>query len=244
MLEKHLLLISFFLLCFGQFAGAESYGELRPDAEYSIQGLWHFNGDALDETSNNNDGSVTGASLIQLGKFGQTYDFDGDTDYIDIDDDPTLDFQVFTVSIWMNLDVNSQQQIVVKIGSPVGWRTNYGLLFHDTAGMVCSTFNISSTSFQAIMPLSDPQNLGWIHITCVHDGSDIKLYFNGREEASTPTSGTMAESTGDLRLGATDSMSNEFNGRLDEFILYNRALSPAEIRQTHAMQKGAYGIVD
>jgi len=244
MLKKYLLLSSLFLLCLGSVIFAASYGEINTDAEYSIQGLWRFNGGALDETANNNDGNVTGATTTQLGKFGQTYDFDGDADYIDIDDDPTLDFQIFTVSVWLNFDDNIRQQIFSKLGSPTWYEINYSLMFHETAGMLCNTYNTSGTQFQAIMALSNPQTLGWIHVTCVHDGSDIILYYNGAEGARTATSGTIEETTGALRIGMNGAGSREFDGRLDELIVYDRALSATEIRATFAMQKGAYGVID
>jgi hypothetical protein len=56
--------------------------------------VWHFNEDSgklLDSTSNGYDGTVTGASQGNVGNIGKYYSFDGDGDYIVIDNLDAVD---------------------------------------------------------------------------------------------------------------------------------------------------------
>ena len=52
----------------------------------SLVGYWPFNGNAIDESGNLNDGTVNGATLTtdRFGTANAAYDFDGVDDFINI----------------------------------------------------------------------------------------------------------------------------------------------------------------
>jgi hypothetical protein len=86
-------------------------------------------------------------------------------------------------------------------------------------------------------------NTEWIHVAVVVDAISITMYLNGlqkhRETYHTPITFTQANSK-DLtfgRLGNNCGVGADFwfpfNGRLDDIVYYNRALSQAEINQLY-----------
>ena len=67
---------------------------LIADLNEGLVAYYPFNGNAIDESGNGNDGTVTGASLTtdRLGDENSAYYFDGDNDYIIVNEDNSLDF--------------------------------------------------------------------------------------------------------------------------------------------------------
>ena len=74
----------------------------------------------------------------------------------------------------------------------------------------------------------------WTHLATVYDGAIVRLYVDGAEVASAPLTGTFAPDTTPVILGgngndASGVPSELFPGRIDELMLYSRALSGDEI---------------
>jgi hypothetical protein len=79
----------------------------------------------------------------------------------------------------------------------------------------------------------------WIHLAGTYDGTTARLYIDGKLVTALPYTGRfMADTTpfilGGNGNGAGDTnVSERFPGRIDEIMLYRRALSAAEIAQLH-----------
>jgi hypothetical protein len=72
----------------------------------------------------------------------------------------------------------------------------------------------------------------WIHLAGSFDGSQARLYVEGREVAAVTFSGTIGSSMVPLTLGArqaTTMFDEALLGRLDDVRLFARALTSAEI---------------
>jgi hypothetical protein len=62
----------------------------------------------------------------------------------------------------------------------------------------------------------------------------LRLYVNGALSASLPVTGSIATSTGVLRLGGTSLGAQWFRGRLDDVRVYAAALTQAQIQEDMA----------
>ncbi len=71
----------------------------------------------------------------------------------------------------------------------------------------------------------------WSHLATTFDGSVLRLYVNGTLASSTTSAGSIATSTGVLRIGGNSVWGEWFAGLIDEVRVYNRALSAAEVQQ-------------
>jgi hypothetical protein len=76
----------------------------------------------------------------------------------------------------------------------------------------------------------------WVHLAGTYDGSQSHLYVGGIEVASTTATGSFAAETNPVILSGNGNavgnvVSELFPGRLDEIMLYRRALSADEIKR-------------
>ena len=77
----------------------------------------------------------------------------------------------------------------------------------------------------------------WTHVAGTWDGAYLRLYVNGEEVASKPTTvATMDDSSLQVDIGAAESVvsfggrAGFFDGALDEVYIFDRALNETEVR--------------
>ena len=189
-----------------------------------------------DSSSYDNDGLVLGAREDDDGIERDALYFDGDRDYVRINDQPSLDFAggSFTASIWFRSNSSDEQVILDKSNSTRG---RYYKIYMDS-GIVkfdarCAREDIELESASSL------NNNTWHHIAVVMDNSlnnKRLLYIDGDLEDEDSNDDCDDFSTnGELSLGAqvTPSRESYFKGTLDEFALYARALGSEEIEQIY-----------
>lgn len=72
----------------------------------------------------------------------------------------------------------------------------------------------------------------WVHVACHRSGKEARLFVNGIHVASDTYASANLSTTKSLQLGGADSDSDRWLvGLLGDILVYNRALSPAEISQ-------------
>ena len=76
----------------------------------------------------------------------------------------------------------------------------------------------------------------WTHVAITRSGSTMRQYINGVQDATTATAGAVLDFGGcpvyvgtDIDVGCSSNTGNYYDGRVDEWRAYNRALSAAEI---------------
>jgi len=84
----------------------------------------------------------------------------------------------------------------------------------------------------------------WTHIATTYDGRVSRIYRNGILVNSTDFGSivNISASSSDLRIGRHSSPIHHFNGKIEAFKLYTRALSAAEILQNFEAHRGRFGI--
>jgi len=91
---------------------------------------------------------------------------------------------------------------------------------------------VDSRPAPVIVEAAEPFPRGrWVHLAGSFDGSQVRLFVDGREVAAVAFSGTIGSSMVPLTLGArlATTPDEPLAGRLDEIRLYARALSGTEI---------------
>ena len=91
---------------------------LYADLSDGLQAYYPFNGNANDESGNENDGTVSGAYLTndRFGNSNSAYCFDGSDDFIEINDSNSLDIGLSDYSIvaWIKTTHTSYGRIFSK----------------------------------------------------------------------------------------------------------------------------------
>ena len=116
--------------------------------------------------------------------------------------------------------------------------TNPYLAFnaYTAAGLKQLTF---STFF------SGEQDTNWVHFACTWDGtSGQKIYKNGVEVASTTQTASTTTATGSTAAIGSNTSDNtrNFNGDIGAVQVYDRVLTPGEVKQNFEASRVLYGV--
>lgn len=208
------------------------------DLAHGLVAHYPFDGDANDFSGNNLHGSAQGATLAVgvTGSANTAYDFDGAAT-IDVPHSPLLTFSPtnpVSFSIWAQARSTGAAHLFGKRDASSG-AANYQLLF-DSRGFTFHGNPFSGGIFDSNPP---PPN-AWVHLVCTWDGIESRIYRNGLPvvtnvgPAATPLG---SETSTPLVIGGSATF-QRFDGRLDNFRVYNRALSPNNVSELFALESG------
>jgi len=188
---------------------------------------------AKDTSGQNGNGTISGATWNATGKSGSALEFDGQNDYISVDDKTSLQFTEttpFSTELWVKLvnpDFANSYEVPISKRNSNDRYTVYitsSRLVQVDLGDGSSVLRSTGTTI-----LSD--NV-WYHISFVYDGANnLKLYINGKkEDEDTLTLSGLDTSGVSLFIGnETISSARFFNGLIDQVRIYNYARTPAQI---------------
>jgi hypothetical protein len=225
-----------------------------------LVGWWPFNGNANDQSGNNLNGSVTGATLTtdRNGVANSCYNFNytnwswgsgGDEIYIPYN--ALFNTSNLTVSVWVNRAssgyTNQQHTIINRY--QYGYSNPNGQTWQILAGSAPNC-NISTVVYQAAPNNSQAfvfhsgPNLelnNWTNIVLTFDGLSKKQYVNGVLVATVPANGLLLNTAGNsgISVGVSDQANGHwgpFDGKIDDIGIWNRALSECEVAALYSGQ--------
>jgi len=200
-----------------------------------LVGWWPFNGNANDESGNGNNGTVNGATLTtdRNGQVNKAYIFDGVDDVITVDSSVLQNAISATVSFWFQTtDFTLRfKNIFNKKRAPNGDGLNFTL-----TGDSCLAFinRAPSGPGQYFTPASQFTSI-WNHGVVVFNNGNLTFYLNGIQKGSIVTPQGALVGNQRLYIGKGFDISPDpgglraFNGAIDDFGCWNRALTPQEI---------------
>lgn len=183
---------------------------------------------------------------------GYDLQFDGTNDYVDCGAGSSFNITGTTITIeaWINTSKIDQswQAIGGKQNAPSG---AYSLIIEGSnkkpAFWLATTSSAWSSKVIANTVLQQNQ---WYHIAGTYDGSNARIYVNGKLENSAALNGNIVNlSTVPVYIGRNSNV--YFNGMIDEFRIWNISRTEAEIKAnmfkeigTHANLKAYYQMSD
>lgn len=169
------------------------------------------------------------------GRHGQGMHFDGVDDCIAVPDTGGhMSTQAFTIAIWAHQDGNNaggDSQFSMR-ADPSGNVKNSWQLEDDATGMLYFTSNHDSPSnVQALSGTGAIVNGTWQHLAISWDGATKRMYVAGMRVATMPQVNQIFYDGHPAMIGCDDNIgiSEAFTGTLDDFEVYDRALSDAEV---------------
>lgn len=198
------------------------------DVYDGLVAYYPFEGNALDVSGNDNNGTEKGGVTYTNGVLGQAASFDGVDDYIDVADSATLDISgnELTIAAWVKPDQTGfdSHAIVSKY-----FGDGYYLRVNPDGSVDFSARGTLQTNVGVVAPGN------FVHVVGTSDGTNSSIYVNGQLISSGqtcfpgPCSITPTEHP--LTIGAWPiSHDMKFKGTIDELRIYNRALSETEIQ--------------
>jgi hypothetical protein len=214
-----------------------SFTTLNVDLVTGLVGYWPFNGNAIDESGNGNNGTVFGASLTsdRFGNAGKAYSFGGINDTIIVNlqnnnGDWSLNFWLYTPS-------NNNFGVQFPFGFGTQSINAFGLPGFGITGvnqqLPCT--NLLSNRALFTDATTECNSAVWLNTLSINTWynysiSKVGNFYSVHSQGDLVFTGTISNIIlNKLKMGSRLSNFLEFNGKLDDIRIYNRALSQSEI---------------
>ena len=193
-----------------------------------LVGHWQFDNN-LNDSVGPNHGTITGSATYATGQTGQCIDLDA------VDDHVTLpagiaNYNDITVAAWVYWDGGGQWQRIFDFGN--GSTTQYMFLTPCSGSNTLRFVIKNGSTEQIVQTASQLTSSQWVHLAVTLSGNTATLYVNGTS-AATNTSVTINPSdfsTTINYIGDSQWVADPlFNGRIDDFRIYNYALSAVQV---------------
>ena len=216
-----------------------------PTLETGLVAHYPFSGNANDESENGNNGTVIGATLTtdRFGNENSAYDFDGDTDRIEVPLLFSQDQDPVTFVAWVkderNYPHNSHSPIYGEYISNAN--RNYLALGYYEGDYRISFSQYPPQSGDAYIDMSEHLNTQeWIFVAFVKQNNecyfwknDVKSEMIMHTETYSGSSPSIAAIGNRYVNGSWAYNSRTFDGKIDDIRIYNRALSESQIQELY-----------
>ena len=208
-----------------------SFGELRlsfgevPVRLLDADVVW----EVTDSSTNGFDGNLTGGKWVD-GVGGSAFEFNESAvtvDAIGINPD------AFTIELWMKptekIDGGGRIDLVYRLNG--GGRPH--ITFNRGGVLFGFYFGIKDGDEKEVISKRDAWETEWTHIAFVQDEEKAQIYVNGALDAEADTGGPARFDFGEhgLSIAANQGNSNFFNGAIDEFRIWDIALTAEEVNE-------------
>lgn len=224
-------------------AGLSGVALANPAITNGLVAAYEFSGNANDSSGAGHNGSVVNATLTKdrFGNAASAYAFDGNGDYINAGNLLT-GLSDFTLAAWVKVsDYTNGSYMGIFGQQPLNYPYSPDLwVFYTGSSAAFGTAGFwNDGSFvdsrvQRTLPLDT-----WHFITQTYDGTALRQYDNGQLVSSLAAAGKSVGNPYDFLIGRVAAYPGalqitDFAGSLDDVLIYNRALSAAEISQLAA----------
>jgi hypothetical protein len=187
-------------------------------------------------TSPSGTGTLAGFAYTALVPPGNALDFDGANDFVEMIDNPSINYggTSFTWEGWLNF-TDSQPNYAGVLAKVSG--TSSGVQLVLVGNKIAAEFFGGGSAvgvgngLVGTTPLNDGR---WHHVAMVLDATakNMKLYVDGQVEATvnSPLLSSNIDNSARLFIGTERTAIAFFKGRIDEIRLYNTALTQANIQ--------------
>jgi hypothetical protein len=205
-----------------------------------LVGMWSFDGPdvdmstntAYDRSGNSNNGTINGATPT-IGKKGQALSFNGSSSRVDLKNSgfgSLVNNGDFTVSLWAKTNTDNSRRTIIgdwnSSGENESFAIEFGGYYQDPTHITTDIYSSSSPHYLDSNFVYSADT--WYHIVVTRNSTERRIYIDGTSQNS---DANVAISNGsNLTLGRAGAYNNFYlDGTIDEFRVYNRALSAQEV---------------
>jgi hypothetical protein len=190
---------------------------------------WKFDdgsGGTATDSAGSNNGTLVGPPTWIAGRINGALNFDGAGDYVDVSPIAVLAGDTLTAQAWIRIDESAGpwNPILSQHASP----SNDGYYFY-VANSALTFYVVETPGFaQTISPETLNPNQ-WYHVAATNDGSNLKLYIDGRSVHSVSSTGFTGVND-EAYIGCEIDSPLYYNGIIDDVRIYNRPVSESEFQ--------------
>ncbi len=216
---------------FNEIGSSNNVQERANTPYFALEAYYPFSGNANDESGNSNNATVSGATLDTSFKNEENsaYSFDGINDYIELPSAVTSAISGDTnrtICFWVYLETTATGPDVLFAYGDSG--TGEKLTLRLTSSEL--RVEIAGSGYDTALSVPKEQ---WTFIAVRLDGTtlaDVDVFMNTLKESCTGAGTINTLTTNDIRIGSSGiTASREIAGIFDEFRVFSRALTDAEI---------------
>lgn len=208
--------------------------------ENGLVGHWTFDGPdisgttAYDRSGIGSNATLVNGAKVTPGKLGQDIYLDGTNDYLSVANHSAQHFGTgdFTYSFWVNFD-QTQTGVLFSNGTYVD-----GIMFYrydnGTTYLWIANANGQSSAW-------NPPTNTWQHVVLRRESGTVYMYADGVQKFTLGLPGNVTDvSASGMRIGYgfAGSANVVLDGKIDDFRMYNRALSVEEIQDLYHKGQG------
>ncbi|HJW31005.1 MAG TPA: LamG domain-containing protein, partial [Saprospiraceae bacterium] len=192
---------------------------------------YSFSGNLTDNSSFANNAKGEDVTFVpdHFGFGRKAIQFNGTTSEVEASNSAQLNGPATTVAFWINARTlpGNGESYVASFG---GWQQRWKISLPSHGKLVWTTNHTNGISDMDAGGGHELVPNQWAHMVFVHDGTNDLIYMNGVLVAQKGVVGDLNSTTYPLGLGYNPvDGGNYFDGSLDEFTVYNYALSAQEV---------------
>ncbi|WP_052467157.1 choice-of-anchor D domain-containing protein [Psychroserpens damuponensis] len=203
-----------------------STGVFDPTADYRIM---TSDGNGNLETDYDFDGTkyITFGYAPRIEVVRSLY-FNGSNDYVDMEDALNLNPSGFTISAWIKRDAadSGTKSIVSKRNTSFSTGYDFRILNNNRINISWKNPNNRTLSSSTAIPDNE-----WHHVSAIYNGTTVKLYIDGVEDASANRSAPVqTDDSFFIAAAGKNAPTQHFRGNIDEVRVWDTALTPTQLR--------------
>ncbi len=221
--------LSFIFLMF--VSTTSVFGQIPTDG---LVGYWPFNGDVKDESCTGNLNFVNNSTQgnDRFGNSNRSIFLNGTNQYLLYASSTSLDNKNFSYSFWVKpetLPADGKSYNIFELGSTsiIGLACSINNNYFNSTGIRITNGNTNSSQLGTETGIL-PKVGEWIHLVITRNNNNLDLYINNKKEKRIDVQGLTPFYSGklvDFYIGARKSVNNFFHGNIDDFRIYNKALT-------------------
>jgi hypothetical protein len=208
-------------------------GSVTPGNPWSFStgrlvGWWKLDemeGSVTADAAGSHAGTLVGDATWAEGVAGGALQLDGQGDYVDLGTGPDFDIaDRITVAAWVKVTTFDMDWQTIIAKGDTAWRLSRGQ--GDNLHFACT--GLWPEWVHGSANVNDGQ---WHHVVGTYDGSELRLYVDGKLDASAKTQGAINVNTHPVYIGENaEHPGRAWHGLIDDVRLHNCALSDTEIK--------------
>ncbi|WP_372661897.1 LamG-like jellyroll fold domain-containing protein [Cohnella sp.] len=198
--------------------------------------LYSFEGNADNAIGTTDDGTVYGTPEYPSGKIGQAIDLNGQHHVKLPETHPVAHYDELTVTTWVFWKGGGNWQRIFDFGN----NNNQFMFLSPSSGDGTLRFAIKNGGGEQMIQTGKLAINQWVHVAVTLGSGTAKLYVNGEQKA---TANNITIKPSDFKpknnyIGKSQFNDPLLNGMVDEFRIYNYALSTDEIQTVYNSTTG------
>lgn len=179
------------------------------------------------------NGMSKAVSQTNVGRIFSSLFFDGTNDYISNANNLNLTGD-YSASVWFNKDPSNVSKRLVQLGDSTNAIYSQ-IAVNPLAEKSVHCVQNTLSGGQSVAIFANATDSAWHNVVCVWNGGTItKMFVDGVETTTAAGLGLWAiDAHTGIKVGTRGTLATFFKGYIDDFRLYNRALTGAEAQQLY-----------